>query len=121
MENPKSSRIWQFEPVAALFALHGAFAVDLDMCASGSVYKKLARILTDVRNLSLLCQRCPRNHKHVLACGFKAGKSPQGTKNIRHTAIAGEYPEKLCRWWAQGVARAVLPPARVARGLFCLR
>ena len=117
MENPKSSRIWHFEPVATLFALPGAFAADLDMCAFGSVYKKPTRILTDVQNLSKLCQCCPRNHKHVLACGFKAVKSPQGTKYINHTAIAGEYPLQLCRLWAQGVARAVLPQARVARGL----
>ena len=84
LENPKSSRLWQFDPVVRLLGLDGVDVVDFDMCGYGTPYKKPTRIMSNIPGIQRLARKC---------CHL----SHQSPLIGRKCALAGQYPKSLCR------------------------
>ena len=101
LENPASSRLFQFRPVVDLFGLPAVHLVTWDMCAWGEPHKKPTSLLTNMTSLSSLAQRCRRDHPHRLLSGQEPYRTADGKLKWRSkTSAAGEYPLGLCRAWA---------------------
>ena len=107
IENPLSSHIWGFGPIAALKGV----AVDFDQCMYGlrppvvdpSVdvrFRKATRLLTSLSSLATLRIRCDGRHSHHVV----QGRISIGGKSVAASKLAGRYPPKLCRAWAKAVA-----------------
>ena len=58
LENPKSSRLWQLDPVVRLLGLDGVGFVDFDMCGYGTPYKKPTRIMSNIPGIQRLARKC---------------------------------------------------------------
>lgn len=109
LENPTSSRLWQFKPIEDLFRERHVCFFSFDLCRYGMPYKKRTSLMTNepsFRELGLLC------------CGGHVHEHLKGTtrveingKNVHRnrTRIAGAYPPRLCRQWAQ-ILRKIGPP-----------
>ena len=111
IENPKTSLLFRFEPIARLFELSNARLVSFDQCAYGlqlpgsrshEFCKKATSILTNVEALDSLERRCPgRSPHHVHQ--YAQGSIKVNGKSASASAAAGAYPPKLCAAWAQAV------------------
>ena len=64
MENPQTSRLWEFGPVRDLFLDKRVCFFTFHMCAWGAPYKKPTSILTDLHSLLHLACRCPGRNIH---------------------------------------------------------
>ena len=97
VENPATSKIWSFDPIAHLAALPGVFHIDFDMCEFHVNHKKPTRLLTNMISLKSLSKRCSHARSHPALKGSATTK-------------AGAYPPELCRQWAV-LAAAECPDA----------
>ena len=84
LENPRSSRLWQFDPVVRLLGLDGVDFVDFDMCGYGTPYKKPTRIMSNIPGIQRLARKCCHLSHQSPLVGHRC-------------ALAGEYPKSLCR------------------------
>lgn len=110
IEKPRSSKLWQFELVATLASLPGAFVVDLDMCDFGAEFKKPTRIVTNLPHLRSLGHRCTGGHGHVRLHGNVTETAADGrSRSIARTAAAGRYPDALAALWARALRAAGAP------------
>jgi len=109
IENPRSSYVWEFEPIKGL--LRHSFDVQFDQCEynlipihmpSQSTYriKKPTTLRTNMIALKSLARKCRGDHKHFRCCG--SVKTPQGWVSV--AKAAGAYPPSLCKQWATCVA-----------------
>ena len=114
MENPQTSRLWQFGPIRDLFKIRGMFFLTLHMCAYNQPYKKPTSILTNIPGLRALQKRCSGGHVHWHLRGSE--RVDIGGKPLarNRTTGAGAYPESLCRLWAQ-LLQAHAPRSAVGR------
>ena len=74
LENPSSSKLWEFGPIRDLLGLHGTFEVRFDACRFNGMSKKPTSLLTNCRSLSSLEQKCPgvsSSHLHEPLQGVK--------------------------------------------------
>ena len=121
IENPKSSMLWKFEPMLDLMSR--SFLVDFDQCSYGlclesmvkdprrafpnprgqNTVKKPTSLLTNMEALKSLERTCSCSSKHVPRMGGVSTK--HGYKKL--SALAGAYPQPLCRKWALAVAGAL--------------
>ena len=98
IENPQTSRLWEVDQVSELRLLFGVEVVDFPMCRFGTPYKKPTRLLTNCDALKALAGDCTHGkHSEVL----KGTCWVEGTGYVNRTTIAGSYPDRLCRRWAQ--------------------
>ncbi len=74
--------------------------------------KKPTRLLTNLADLKSLYRCCCWQHEHM-RCGGKV-RLDDGWVNV--SALAGQYPEPLCRKWTQCVRRALLARSSVGGG-----
>ena len=101
LENPSSSRLWQFQPLLDIIADKRVFFVHFDMCMFGEPHRKSTSVLTNEPALIELGRQCSKDHKHVQLRGSVRAKIDGIWKTINRTSLAGEYPVKLCELWAQ--------------------
>jgi len=105
IENPKSSRLWEFGPIAGLASLVGTRFVHFTMCAFGERCKKPTSILTNAE-LDSLGLWCSGGHAHDDLSGQVKVFLPGGRSEWRSkTEIAGAYPRRLCNAWARAVLK----------------
>jgi hypothetical protein len=115
IENPRTSYLWSFDPVAKLAEDEGTLAIDFEQCMFGlgtniddigkRRVKKSTRILTNIQGLAGLGIRCDKNHEHLNCLGHvKVGGCSRSLPRL-----AGEYPQELCHRWAKLVCDTVLP------------
>lgn len=101
VENPRTSRLWEFPLIELLFDDPRVFIVDFDMCRYGTPFKKPTRILTNFETLGMLRRSCcHRSHAEVLRGRVLvevAGKRVW----MNRTTLAGAYPDELCDQWAR--------------------
>ena len=101
IENPKSSRLWEFPLIECLFAHPDVAFVDFDMCRFNTAYKKPTRILGTLSGLRLLEKHCCHvKHSQVLRGRVKADLG-NGLAWVNRTQLAGAYPDDLCSEWAR--------------------
>eukprot|EP00435_Cladocopium_sp_Y103_P009898 s3109_g2.t1 len=108
LENPGSSKLFQFEPV--LRALQGGrhWYVNFDMCQYGEPWKKNTTIVTSHEPLCELERKCNHGKHAVWLKGQVQVKKPDGTaRYVNRTALAGAYPAKLVEAYA-GILRRTL-------------
>ena len=108
LENPQSSRLWDFGPIKDIFKHRGVFFFTTHMCAWGSAYKKPTSILTNLEQLCRLQAKCNKGHKHVPLRGIEAVYVDGKATSRNRTAGAGAYPHLLCAAWAREL-RAIAP------------
>ena len=114
IENPLSSKIWEFFLVRELLSLPNSRFVAFDMCMYGSEYRKPTGILTNVEQLESLARRCTHAFRHTPASGSVRVRDGRGHRWIARTTQAGAYPPQLCSKWA-GLLRGCATPAALAR------
>ena len=101
LENPASSRLFRFPPVANLFSLRDVRFLVWDMCAYGQPFRKSTALLTNLTSLESLAQRCRGGHVHVHLKGREKYVDQHGVSRYRNrTSAAGEYPLDLCQQWS---------------------
>lgn len=109
LENPKTSRLWQFSPLAELMKDRRVGMLEWDMCQYGESYKKSTCLMTNELGFQSLARRCQGGHKHVHLQGTTRVKIDGVWKSKNRTSLAGAYPMKLCRQWAR-IAEELGPP-----------
>ena len=112
LENPQTSRLWQFGPIRDLFKIRGMSFLTLHMCAFNQPYKKPTSILTNMSWLCALQRRCSGGHVHQQLRGSESVVIDGKRHTRNRTTGAGAYPESLCRLWAQ-LLRAHAPRSAV--------
>ena len=103
IENPRSSRVWEFPDIAALQSFPNVTMVNFDMCRFGQRFKKPTTILTNLRGLKALERRCCHKRHDEILCGRV--KVQDGWKN--RTELAGAYPFELCATWSKSVVEEI--------------
>ncbi|CAE7187344.1 unnamed protein product [Symbiodinium necroappetens] len=111
LENPQTSRLWEFGPIRDIFLNKHACFFTFHMCAWGTPYKKPTSILTDLRSLNSLVKRCPGDHVHQRLRGSLMSFVNGKLHSCNRTAAAGAYPELLCTTWAQLLKDSAPPEA----------
>ena len=114
LENPLSSKLWQFFPVRELLSLPSCRFIELDLCRFGSDYRKPTAILTTLEGLEHLALRCNHSYRHVPAAGSVRVREGGKYRWIARTTLAGSYPPQLCSRWSK-IVRAAVPPSAYAR------
>ena len=108
IENPLTSRLWQFPPLLSALQHPAVQLVDYDSCAYGAAARKPGRLGGTLPGLERLGRRCRGDHVHeVLAGSTKAWDSFK--KRFvwrRRTEVAGIYTAAFCRAVAKLVAAA---------------
>lgn len=104
IENPRSSRLWDFHPIKSLFSLHGVQFVSWDMCEYEVAHKKPTGLLTNIPSLAILARKCSGQHAHSQLRGTERVQVEGRTVTRNKTAGAGAYPFALARTWAEAVA-----------------
>ncbi|CAE8629437.1 unnamed protein product, partial [Polarella glacialis] len=100
IENPRSSRLWNFHPVSQLLQLPHTRWFHWDMCQYDSPNKKPTAIMTNCPSLAGLARACQGGHKHLVLRGTERVRLLDGLTVTRNkTAGAGVYPVPLCRRW----------------------
>ena len=113
IENPRTSRLWDFDPVRELGDLPDVFRVLFVHCSYGSSHLKPTALLTNFFALSSLASVCSRDHTHVELRGFESVTLPSGVRVSRNrTAGAGAYPRALCTAWARAASMTAPAGAR---------
>ena len=101
IENPLSSKIWEFFLVRELAALPNSRFIAFDLCRFGSEYRKPTGLLTTVAALEQLALRCNHSYRHIPAAGSVRVRDGGRYRWVARTTLAGAYPPQLCRKWAQ--------------------
>ena len=101
LENPQTSRLWDFGPIRDLFLDKRICFFTFHMCAWGAPYKKPTSILADLHSLLSLACRCPGDHVHEQLRGTMVTFVNGKRSTCNRTSAAGAYPATLCTAWAQ--------------------
>lgn len=99
LENPRSSRLWRFPPVAELLGWPNVSLSELHMCQFGCAYKKPTFIMSNLPCGDALSRRCSGGHAHERL----RGKCKEGGGWKSRTEAAGVYPWSLCRCLARAI------------------
>ena len=94
LEQPESSLMWMFTPMADFIAARNLFIFTFHACAFGAPWKKPTSILTSMIELSAIQRMCSCRRPHQVL----AGKSPDGRN---WTAVASPYWPELTHVWAK--------------------
>ncbi|CAE7204167.1 unnamed protein product [Symbiodinium sp. CCMP2592] len=111
IENPQTSRLWEFGPIRDIFLNKHVCFFTFHTCAWGTPYKKPTSMLTDLHSLSSLARRCPGGHVHERLKGSVMSIVDGKLQSCNRTIAAGAYPESLCAAWAQLLKDAAPPGA----------
>ena len=100
VENPLSSRLWSWAPLAREFRRGGFYFVDFDMCAFAAAWKKPTRIATNLAGCAFLGRKGPGHRRHVVLHSIV--KIPDEGSRWR-TSFAAAYPVAMVRAWAKAL------------------
>ena len=114
LENPASSLIWLYKPVARLRDMPGVTLKVGDQCCYGCEYRKPTGWLTNASHLDVLVKQCPGGplHQHPPLEGLVYDFHGE---RVWKTSLAAEYPQGLCEEVAKSFNRWLeLNPVRTA-------
>ena len=109
LENPATSKLFSYPPLARALSRAGAEPVVFDMCRFGTSYLKPIRLVGTLPGLSTLGLRCNCTLPHEQLQGLVR---LQGV-TVWKTSLAGRYPPRLCRAIAALVQQALHATAGV--------
>lgn len=104
LENPATSLIWLYKPVARLKSIPRVTLKIGDQCCYGCEYRKPTGWLTNAEHLDVLVKQCPGGslHHHPplegLVYDFHGERAWK-------TSLAAEYPQRLCEEVAKSFRR----------------
>ena len=99
IENPRSSRVWSWPPLAAELRRAQAVAADFPLCAFGTPFKKPTRFAGTLPGLGALTRECTCTDLHPVVL--------QGRVRLRSgrtcwlSSLGGAYPPRLSRAFAE--------------------
>ena len=101
IENPRSSRLFTFEPLVRAMQSGPCYEINFDMCSYGEVYKKETSIFSSLGKLQKLERHCGHRRHSVWLKGVTKVEFPGG-KHVftNRTSLAGAYPQQLCEQYA---------------------
>ena len=108
LENPSGSRLWQFKPIEDLFQNKSMCFFSFDHCRFGMPFRKRTSILTNERSFLSMAWMCEGGHSHQHLKGSEKVEVDGKMMYRNLTRIAGAYPPRLCRRWAQ-IVREIGP------------
>ena len=111
IENPESSRLWEFEAIVELSLLPGVHKVRFPYCDYGVGYKKPTVLLSNSDLVDGLEQVCPHKSHPTVLRGRVRVSAQGGSQWANMTEVAGAYPPKLCQLWAQSIKPTLLDAA----------
>jgi len=120
LENPLSSKLWAWPPLAKYLRTHTHRSAEVHMCMYGATYLKPTRLCGSLPRLDELERLCCGGHLHERLQGtvkVPCPTDPAKLKAIWKTKLAGVYPAPLCRAWAALAADAARHAGREARAL----
>ncbi|CAK0801704.1 unnamed protein product, partial [Prorocentrum cordatum] len=112
LENPRSSRLLKYPPLANIFEKLGCVSFEYHCCRYGAPYLKPTVFVTNVPSLSVIERACVCTVPHERLEGKV--KIPDETGKLVwkwKTSLAGAYPPGLCRVAARGLKEALGPGA----------
>jgi len=106
VENPWNSYVWDLRCVKALLKINEVQLKRVDQCTAGSPHFKPTGILTNAPWIKeRLCNMKEVPHHHVPLVGlvqdYRTHEAELAGEKCFYTALAAEYPEGLCKAWAQ--------------------
>lgn len=101
LENPRSSRIFEFPLMTRLVASPSTFRCDVDFCMYGEAFKKPTTIISSSKCICNLAKSCCHRKHAVVLRGSEQVVVNGKSKSVPMTQRAGAYPFKLCDAWAQ--------------------
>lgn len=117
LENPLTSKLWQFPLIEPLFRLKRCIFIRWDMCMYGAPHKKPTALLTNLGALAVLGRQCDHSHQHIQLRGSETVLVDGKTTTQSKTKRAGEYPLELCKAWAQVVQDTLVGRILSAHGV----
>ena len=106
VENPVSSGLFRWSPLASFLQSHPHHRVVYHNCRFGAPYKKSTCIVTDIPGLLNLGKLCRGDHTHIPLNGRV---ETFGRELAWVTSLAGQYPPALCWQWAREVGKCLYP------------
>ena len=100
VENPRSSKIWEFEPIKALLRDPRVLFVTFDSCMYGEPHKKPTAVITNVEGLIGLSRKCNGLHHHQLLRGTQRVRRHGSWITEDRAKAAGAYSAALTQQWA---------------------
>ena len=94
LEQPATSLMWLYKPIAKLIAGDGVYIVVTDVCMFGAPWRKPTSIAGNFPGLLKLRRRCNGQHKHITL----QGTAPCGKS---WTAVASPYWPEFVRVWVR--------------------
>lgn len=95
LENPYSSRLWEFLPIQDLFRDRRISFVKWDMCQFGAPHRKRTGLMCNHSCFLNLGRQCQGGHKHDVLKGNVRVKEGGRWKYANKTQVAGAYPKKI--------------------------
>ena len=92
LEQPTTSLMWLYAPIAAFIAKITTFLVVIDVCMFGAPWRKPTTLAASFRVITQLFRRCDGTHGHVSL----QGNAPCGES---WTAVASPYWPEFARAW----------------------
>ena len=111
LENPSTSKLFSWPPIARELQLLQCQHVVTHQCQWGVPYRKATKFATDIETLSVLSNECRCGKHSVVLEGViqLPGRPPQW-----RTSLAACYPPRLCRRY--GAAIGAMAPSGAWRG-----
>ena len=106
LENPRTSKLFYFEPIMRAYTSAKWYVVDFDMCQYGEPYQKSTRIITSFAPLKRLARKCGHARHTTWLKGKTKMFDEKSNRDIyvNRTALAGAYPIQLCNSYAEVVS-----------------
>ena len=92
LEQPATSLMWLFAPIAASIAQITIFLVVIDVCMFGAPWRKPTTLASNFEGITRLHRKCDGRHNHISL----QGNAPCGK---RWAAVASPYWPEFARVW----------------------
>ena len=109
LENPKTSKIFDYPPLKDMLARHSASSAIFDQCVFGMPYRKSTRLVGTLPGLETWSHRCTCTVPHEVLSGLAVMPFGLKVRPVWKTTLAGAYSPSFCRF-AAAALRAVAPP-----------
>lgn len=113
-ENPKTSALYQWPPMARELKRLKCDFIQVDMCRFGAPFQKSGLFASNLPNLrSYIGLLCTCTQPHLRLQGTATLEENGRRKSVWLTSLAGRYPPALCRAYA-ACARASAPTSAIS-------
>ena len=120
IENPASSALFKWEPMAKFLWKHAKGWARTDYCRWGASFLKPTIIVSSLLVIQELSRRCMGGHRHEHLQGIVKVLCGGECISKWKTSLAGAYPPALCHAWVQLLGRDAPAEARCPHSSDCM-